>query len=212
VYGPRFYWATDFIKSLKDGTAAWVDEGKGVFNGIYVDNLVHAIEQALIKPGDAQVFLVNDNTYTRWRDFLIPLAKAAGMGPGDIKNWQAGQCHSKAYAYWESLRGSKWVQHAAACMPSWMKQGLKAGVQASLNSLKTLKALRDNPQPSSILDIGKSTPQGYMSYEMELLQSTQWKLPNKKAQELLDYKPPYTFEEGMDRTLAWLRFARYTKE
>jgi hypothetical protein len=48
-----------------------------------------------------------------------------------------------------------------------------------------------------------------MSLEMSILQQCEYKLPNTKAERLLNYTPPIAFTEGMRRSVSWLAFAGY---
>lgn len=43
---------------------------------------------------------------------------------------------------------------------------------------------------------------------MTLLQQCRYRLPQDKARRLLGYEPIVPFDEGLDRTLAWLKWTR----
>jgi nucleoside-diphosphate-sugar epimerase len=47
------------------------------------------------------------------------------------------------------------------------------------------------------------------SRELALLHSCQVRLPTDKAERLLGFSPPISFEEGCRRSVAWLAFAGY---
>lgn len=75
VYGSGSRWIRDFANDLLVGRAVVFDRGEGICNAIYVDNLVHAIERALVSDvPPAAAFLLNDLETVRWRDMLAPVA------------------------------------------------------------------------------------------------------------------------------------------
>ncbi len=80
VYGPRSRWIADAARQLLDGTAYLIGNGDAVCNGIYVDNLIHAIERALaVHQAAGGAFLVGDAERVTWRDFYQTLADALGV-------------------------------------------------------------------------------------------------------------------------------------
>ena len=54
---------------------------------------------------------------------------------------------------------------------------------------------------------GPAVPE--VTLEMDLLGRCGYKLPDAKARALLGYEPIVGFDEGMRRTLGWLRFAGF---
>src|SRR6185503_8214586 len=78
---------TRFAAELLAGTACWLDDGRGICNSLYVDNLVHAIHLALHAPGvDGQAFLVGDEETVTWADLYRPIARALGIDPLQLPN------------------------------------------------------------------------------------------------------------------------------
>src|SRR5436309_1062033 len=69
VVGPRSYWISSFASSLICGAAYLVNQGQGICNSIYVDNLIQAIYLAATVPqADGHAFLVGDEETIRWAD------------------------------------------------------------------------------------------------------------------------------------------------
>lgn len=84
VYGPRTQIITHFANALLQGSAFWYKQGEGVFNGIYIDNLIEAIEKALVQKGDGQAFLLVDPEPMHWHSWMVPVAKALGFEPHNV--------------------------------------------------------------------------------------------------------------------------------
>jgi nucleoside-diphosphate-sugar epimerase len=62
----------------EEGTFCWIEQGKGVANYNFIDNLIDAIILAVnCKEAHGQRFIINDG-YCSWRDFLGPLLGSAG--------------------------------------------------------------------------------------------------------------------------------------
>jgi len=74
VYGPGGKTYTRLPAELaKDGCFAWVENGRGIANYTYIDNLIDAIlAAALEKSAHGKRFLINDGACS-WREFLTPL-------------------------------------------------------------------------------------------------------------------------------------------
>ncbi len=85
VYGPRSTrWITAIADELLQGKAYFINDGKGICNCIYVDNLVHAIYLCLLaqaKTIDRQAFLLGDQELVTWFDFYAQLSLALRLKP-----------------------------------------------------------------------------------------------------------------------------------
>ena len=79
VYGPNSRWVRDFADQLVTGRAMVFDGGEGICNAVHVDNVVHAIERALVSDvPPASAILLNDAETVRWLDLFRPIATALG--------------------------------------------------------------------------------------------------------------------------------------
>lgn len=72
VYGPgSSFWTVALLEMIKTGKLRMIDDGNGMSNHVYIDNLVDAILLAArndIASGEA--FIVSDGVNTSWKDFL----------------------------------------------------------------------------------------------------------------------------------------------
>jgi 2-alkyl-3-oxoalkanoate reductase len=200
VYGPRSTrWITAIADELLQGKAYFINEGKGICNSIYVDNLVQAIYLCLKaekKTIDNQAFLLADQELVTWFDFYAQIALALRLKPARIPHLVKPEFHRTWRDWVQDLRASTAVQKILPCIP-----------QAVKNMLRTKLLARDQVN-SAVLD-PSLVQEPVVSLEMALLQSCAYKLPHDKARELLGYQPLYSFSEGMQRSMGWLSFIGY---
>ena len=190
VYGPRSYWTGGLADELLSGEAALVEGGHGICNGIYVDNLVHAILLALAAPGvDGQAFLVGDRETVTWRDLYRPVADALGIDV-DLLPTPPASAAARGVPLAERVRESA----AFKLLPMPVRAGLVAAYRA-----------REAGKMAPATDSG--TPD--VSLEKALLHTCAYKLPWAKAEEWLGYRPVVSFAEGCRRGVEWLEFAGY---
>jgi|ERR1700733_773800 nucleoside-diphosphate-sugar epimerase len=82
VYGPRSsFWTVGLLTMIKAGNITLIDEGRGMSNHLYVDNLVDAM--VLAAGNDSVVgegFIVTDDLRTTWNEFLNYYARMLGRG------------------------------------------------------------------------------------------------------------------------------------
>lgn len=196
VFGPRSRWIADAWDDLRNGNAAWVNQGRGICNTLYIDNLVEFIRLASIHskaPGHA--FLVGDGEVVTWREFLLPIADYLGL---DARIWKdvpappivaerestlAMITRSSAYSAVCSRIPSLAIRVAKGVLKNWSAPGQTE----SLWNVRKPKALK-------------------MNLEAALLQQCRWCLSNEKAQKRLGFIPPVPFAVGMKESLAWLKF------
>lgn len=80
VYGPgSAHWSVIPMKRIKKGKLFLIEEGQGLLNYVYIDNLVDAVVRALQKDAAAgEAFIVNDGAVT-WCEFMMAYARMAGI-------------------------------------------------------------------------------------------------------------------------------------
>lgn len=194
VFGPRSAWVGRFADGLLAGEAYLVNGGHGVCNSIYVDNLIDGIHRAATASDvDGEAFLLGDREHVTWRDLYGPIARAMGfdldqvpsVDPAERPSWQ-----SRIY----ELKRTRRARALGALLPT----GLRRKIAAEVGSRK---------QTGRQLATGPATAQPTL--EMSLLQTCRYKLPSRKAERLLGYDPPVSFDEACRRTVGWMAFAGY---
>ena len=198
VYGPRSRWMTEIADQLLSGTAYLINDGIGVCNSIYVDNLIHAIILSLTAPtADRNVFLLGDLERITWFYFYQQIAISLGLDMTSITRLTPPHF---AHGYGDMLKNfyaGNTVQKILPLIPSPFKAALKGAINA----------LTPVPKLSPWLLPAKPTTQ--VTEEYSALHQCSVQLPWLKAASLLDYQPQISFTEGMKRSIAWLRFAGY---
>lgn len=198
IYGPRSRWIAEFASDLVDGRAWLYEGGRGIFNGIYVDNLVAAITGCLHATDDAAgPYLVGDAEPVTWEPFY----RAAALQL-DVP-WSSVHQLSQLPEFKPSLQdragraaAHPFVQRLLPLVPYGLKRSAKAAIAAASPAPRR--------EPWSI----PGGPEPRITHEMALLQQCAWKLPHTRAEQNLDYRPVVAFAEALERSLAWWRFAR----
>lgn len=198
VYGPRSRWIADLSSDLVEGRAWLYDGGRGICNSIYVDNLVHAISCCLHVTDDAAgAYLVGDAEEVTWEQFYTAAALQLDVPRSSIHQVSRLPAFKRTWRDRASRAvTSSFVQHLLPLVPYGLKRSAKAVIAASATSPRPdTYALPTGPRPE-------------VTQELALLQQCKWKFPHTRAMEHLDYRPPVTFADGMERSVAWWRFAQ----
>jgi len=197
VFGPRSRWISDATRELEAGTACWVGNGEGICNTVYVDNLVHAIACALLADGAAgKAFLIGDREKVTWRIFHMAVARHLGFGEEAFASIQAADVPLERENPLNRITLSPAYGHISRRIPDRLRLSFK----------QVMTALKAQAPSASWVRPAKPAPR--VSSEMMLLQRCEWQLPIQRAEKEIGYAPPFSFEEGMRRSLAWLDFIR----
>lgn len=80
VYGPgSIPWIVRPVLMMRQKLFAYANDGKGVMNHLYVDNLIDAIFLAIEKEAYGEIFNITDGKETSWKDYFIHLAAMEGL-------------------------------------------------------------------------------------------------------------------------------------
>ncbi|MBW4499549.1 MAG: NAD-dependent epimerase/dehydratase family protein [Scytonema hyalinum WJT4-NPBG1] len=80
VYGPgSIPWIVRPLVMMRQRLFAYANEGRGVINHTYIDNLIDAIFLAIEKETYGEIFNVTDGQETTWKDYFTRLADMAGL-------------------------------------------------------------------------------------------------------------------------------------
>jgi nucleoside-diphosphate-sugar epimerase len=194
VFGPRSRWVVDLANQLSQGTAYFINEGKGICNSVYIDNLIHAIRLAMTVPeADGEAFFVGDREQVTWFDFYRPFAEAFGVDPAQIPQLVAPEfSHSWKQQVMGSFWNSQFVQKVLATVSDDLKQKIRSAIpKQNKPSVETFQKVEAKPQP-------------VVTEMMAELQQSQYKLPFGKAEKIFGYEPIVSFDEGCRRSIEWL--------
>lgn len=200
VTGPRSMWQTNFARQLLDGSACWLDDGRGICNSVYVDNLVHAIRLASTASGvDREAFIVGDDETITWADLHRPVAEALGFGARSIPN-ACGVAPSPTWLdKFHEFRRRPAVKSKLTLVPLGLRRTVRAALSSAPAIAESQWSLAETNRPA----------QPTVSQEMALLYGCRTRLSHDKARALLGYRALVTLKEGSLRTLEWLAFAGF---
>lgn len=199
VFGPRDRWISSLIQELRSGMAWLIEEGQGICNTIYVDNLIEAIRCCLLAPASAagSPYLVGDEEKVTWADLYVNTAVALGIGFETVH--QLPVPPETAPTFFDRLNEIR-VHPSAQRLIAAVPRPLKGFVKGGLSGLTSTSAINPWLLPASP---GIPTP----SREMVLLQKCRHRFPSERAAHALGYRPLFTFAEGLNRTLSWADWA-----
>jgi nucleoside-diphosphate-sugar epimerase len=204
VTGPRSYWVGSFASALVAGTASLVHGGQGICNSLYVDNLAHGVHLAMdASAAEGHALLLGDAETVRWADFYRPIASALGFDLADLPAARYQPGRTRLLDRIERLQQHKVVGAALARIPKRLRRiGYAALVAQAQDAGQGSPWAHPDWSP-----VEPAAPQATL--ELDLLGRCSHKLPHARAQALLGYQPIVGFDEGMRRTLGWLRFAGF---
>jgi nucleoside-diphosphate-sugar epimerase len=198
VFGPRSLWWTSRIaRDIANGTAYFIDDGVGICNTVYVDNLVQAMWLAAITPQAAnQDFLITDGVQVSWHQLYESFARAVGVDVSSIP-CLSGDLARTILAREKRKRRLQTLQQIARTGAMVLGNLVPNRTREKFGN-QFQEAIRDSKVPSPAIALGR---------EIVSLQTCRYQLPIGKAQRVLGYKPGVGFEEACRRTEAWLRFS-----
>ncbi|WP_414755454.1 NAD-dependent epimerase/dehydratase family protein [Anabaena sp. CCY 9910] len=79
IYGPgSIPWIVRPILMMRQKLFAYANEGQGVINHVYIDNLIDAIFLAVEKDAYGEIFNITDGEETSWKEYFMRLAAMEG--------------------------------------------------------------------------------------------------------------------------------------
>jgi len=116
---------------LLAGRAYVVDGGAGICNGVYVDNLVRAIQLALDASGaDREAFLVGDAEQYTWADLYRPIAAALGFGLDAVPSVAYAEGRVDWWDRFEAARQTSAARRVLSLVPMRLRAAAYAAVDA----------------------------------------------------------------------------------
>lgn len=213
VFGPRSqYFTIQIAMDLLSGRAYLIDEGEGICNTVYVDNLVYAMWQAAITASAAnQEFIIADKERVTWRDLYSAVAEAVGVDMASVPSFKstelARRYHEQRNAQLK-MAGRRFAWALRQSLPSSVISTAR-GILPSrvIQVIKPWWASFQVPGFYSTQSTNGMQHQLFIDREIASWQCGHYKLPIEKARTILGYDPPVTFSEGCRRTRDWIQFA-----
>lgn len=200
VYGPRDRWITQMAEQLLNDRAFVLHGAAGVYNGIYVDNLIHAIALAFTAPNaDGEAFLVGDAESVTWMEMFVRVADFLGVPREAIRQGRLREEPRSLMNKLDAVRSMAASQKILKLAPARGKRAMKSMMTGWFQQL-----------PSTNWD-DTVYEDDSVPVEMALLYRCGYKLPYDKAAAVLEYRPIVSLDEACWRTFGALEFMGYTK-
>jgi nucleoside-diphosphate-sugar epimerase len=201
VWGVRSPHTLSIARSLAQKTAYLVDGGAGVFNAIYIDNLIGCLLACRDHPEAAAGFFnVADPRAVTWWELYAALAPHLGADVERIPSVSGKRFPWSVGAALEYVQLLSFVNPLYHRLKRGMPDGLKARLKGMLHSVDGFELhAKDYPARPRV------------TRELWHLQRTTGRLTTAKFDRHFQYQPSVTFEEGVRRTVQWLTFLGYVR-
>lgn len=220
VYGPfGGAWTTGVLTQLKDDRVILVDDGDGLANPVYVDDVVHAILLAAVKDqAIGEAFLISDGYRVTWSEFygqyarLVDGAEIVRVPAADLieaHNRLVKQNRKKGILResWDILRNDPQIrkrilrtregffaaQVAKPFVPQSYRDSLKANHKKTSHATQREQPEGQSPPVMSPLVVKFYLPKAWVRID--------------KAQRLLGYQPAFDLASGLELVGKWARWA-----
>lgn len=223
VYGPfSGIWTVDTVNAIRNGRMVLVNGGTGVCNCLYVDNLVEAILLSAQHPhAPGEVFNISDAAPASWKAFVESHARA--LGDGYLPLPEMTEQELEAARARSSRRGTSSIKQTAALLRDpRMRAALRAipviaglervgrAVVRNVLPAQGQRMIRETWQRWSRSGAGEADrpPPRLLPRGLARIYASSAVFSVEKARRVLGYDPAINFSEGMDRTQAWIKWAR----
>jgi nucleoside-diphosphate-sugar epimerase len=202
VFGPRStYFTGNIAQEVLRGKAYLVNDGRGICNTIYVDNLVELMvlcAEDSRAPGNT--FLTKDAERVTWRQLYTAVAVAVGVDPANIPSIDLGDSSSSDSRRLRDATRFVWKSRFGRAT----RELFRAPATISLAS-----KMRLHFRPADTRASARRSNDNKIAIDPFLgaLQKCDYELPTRKLEEVLGYRPAISFQEACRLTGEWLRFA-----
>jgi nucleoside-diphosphate-sugar epimerase len=195
VWGVRSPHTMEFAKALCGKSTYLVDGGRGIFNGIYIDNLVASILAACRHDGRAAGFYnVGDRETVNWREFYAALGDPLGCDCARLPEVSGEHFPRSLRSTIETIQTLPLVNELYHRVKTRVPDAVKAGIKARLEGPYRYDRVAGTYPESASVD-----------RELWHLQRVGHKLPIEKFGRTFGFAPPVSFQEGIRKTIAWLQ-------
>jgi nucleoside-diphosphate-sugar epimerase len=219
VYGPFApQWTVQVLEKMKTGRLILINDGEGLRNAVYVDDLVSAAVLAAVKENACgEAFLISGDAPVTWREFYRAYERMLGVSDR-LMNLSAGEARA-LYLKAKKLKGvlaemralmaehpdlrrrllrTRELAFAARSMRGLLSDGLR-------RRLKDQLAVR-GATASGAGAVSQARPH-LLDPATIRFQAAKTRVRIDKAKRILDYRPAFGFTYGMQVTEQWARWA-----
>ena len=205
VYGPRDRWISNVADAIL-ARRAYIVRGEGICNTVYVDNLVHAIRLAMTADADGESFIITDRESITWTELHRRVSEAL-ESDWPVPVIENPEIVPESVPLLSRLKDFASVRAAVPLIPRRWKAAARSMVEvttATMSAARSAARLR----PANPWQL-RAPPKPAVPLQVAMLHRCRCRLTSAKASRQLGYEPLLTIDEGIERTLAWLRFIAY---
>ena len=222
VYGPSATpWTVDVLRDLKTRRVILVNGGSGLCNAVYIDDLITAILGAAVQEHVVgESLLISGEKPVTWREFFCTYERMLGfsstveMSTAEAEAYYASKQKKVRSLIPEAVRILReeprvydrirntheiaaLVKIARTLLPGQMQGPLKRRLPRNVRTGKAAQAERQAAEK----------PLQLLSPHMAHFYASKARVSIDKAKRLLNYRPLFDFETGMQRTEQWAQWA-----
>jgi nucleoside-diphosphate-sugar epimerase len=226
VYGPFDNLARHMVNLIRQRRMVLINSGAGLCNLLYVDNLIDAMLLAATHDcAVGHVFHISDAAPVTWRNFIEAIAHAVGdsylplpeMSAEEIAAARPKIMNHPPSSLAQALQlirdpRTRRALHSIPMIDRSMKAGkavvrslLPAAVRQQLRQRLSSKSISSAPNGSGHPETSQPLSQAEV-YMLTTFERVRFSI--EKARRMLGYDPKIDFSEGMERTTAWIKWAR----
>jgi nucleoside-diphosphate-sugar epimerase len=214
IGGPYSLFMRGLAERLARGPLPLVDGGSYPSNVIHIDNLIEAILAAIrSERGAGERYFVNESQPVPWRRIFDDLGRLLGLRVSyvdiarkDVLPFLSSVTPRVGLAGHLRIAISGEFRSAISAMPMFRGLNDVAGLLFSKLPRRYQLGIRERltwPMRVSKRTSGPSLDDRYVT-----VQARRFYHSAQKLRETLNWQPALSYEEGLETTVAWLRFAR----
>jgi nucleoside-diphosphate-sugar epimerase/predicted dehydrogenase len=218
VYGPCGRLFTENpARWARSGSFCWIEDGRGKLNYVYVDNLVDALILAAQNPkAHGERFLINDGV-TTFRKFLEPLLSGYAEGLPSFTRQQLVEREKPNRAGFRDvvrvLTGDEMMgvvnRLPVLAAPKKLIEKRLTPLYGKLQKKRTALRMEGH---STVPAPGNSGGEGPAAWLADIFGPIEIEYSSAKAREILGWQPRVTLEEGLEASIAWLKYLGLYRE
>lgn len=211
VYGPNAgVYGRDVIEELSSTRIPLVDDGAGICNALYIDDLVTAMLLAATSERAAgERFLVSGPEHPTWAEFfgaferMLGVSRTVPMSEGDaLAHWKRSA--RRAWLVPEALRAVRGDAELRSRLLATREGSVLRRVAEHVLPATFFAPERWNQRPAPS---GGEPPLAAFKPDLVRFLASRARVDDAKARSLLGYHPVFGLAEGMRLTEAWARWA-----
>ncbi len=219
VYGPYAPgWTMRILNDLKNNRVILIDDGEGLCNPVYIDDVITAMLLAAVEPNaPGEVFLISGDRAVTWREFYERYEQMLGCRSTVNMSLDEGVDYYKRSSKRRPLisEALSIFRSKASVRDRILESKEAAALIYILQSVVpetrwqsfTNRVIQEVPSDSASNKVAADRPILRVQPQWLRRQTAKTNFRIDKARRVLGYEPAFDFETGMNLTEAWASWA-----